>query len=337
MSLDYFDPRVATGVINRRPVKHSTFTDMFTKKAPSEKDIFEIHVVSEGVSMLPALSERAPGSMRQGNAREASYLKAPRFRPKRGFIKPDIFKFPAGSNPYAPMVDPVEAALVEDMDMHRAELDYTLEAMCAQAIVTGRMDFHDIVDGKIVNVSSVDFHRPKSHNMVLSGDSLWTSANSDLFDMTDRWDTMIQEETNLSSSDLYLGSKAWAAFREHHNVKENLDNRAIDVGSLTLRVGKKFKGIWNGLNIYVLSGTYADIEGTVKHFLDPKFALLMAAGSQSVIEYGMPMDLDCRAPVEVFAKIFKQEDPSGYFSLAESRPLPWTKQPGFAVLAQVIA
>ena len=147
---------------------------------------------------------------------------------------------------------------------------------------------------------------------------------------------MIQEETNCPSTDLYLGKDAWKAFRKHADVKEALDNRRINAGELDIKVGKKLRGEWNGLNVYTVSGTYVDMDGSVKHFLDPKFAMLQAAGAIAETEYGLPMDLACEGPTEVFAKLFEQEDPSGIFSLCETRPLPWVKQPGWVVLTQVL-
>ncbi len=336
-SIDYFDPRLVTGVINKRPIKHTMFSSMFRRNSPSPLELFELHIVSKGVRMLPAITNHAPGTMRQGNSSEVVILKAPRFRPKRGFIKPDIFKQPAGNNPYDPFTDPRDRALAEDMDMHREEIDYTLEVMCAQAVVKGQLDLYDVIDGKKVKTYTVDFRRPQKHNILLSGGKLWSSSDSDLYDQTDEWDTMIQEETNIGSSDLCLGKNAWKVFRKHPDVKDNIDTTSgVDAGSLEMRVGKKFKGTWNGLNVYVVSGTYADMDGAVQHFLDPNYALLQAAGAQSEIEYGMPMDLECQGPVEVFAKVFKQDDPSGIFSLCETRPLPWTKQPGWTVLAKVV-
>lgn len=335
--LDYFDPRIVTGVINKRPRKHVLFTDMFHRQQPSAAEVFELHIVSKGISMLPAITNHSAGTMRQGTSREVVYLKAPRFRPKRGFRAADIFKQPAGANPYQPMEDPRERAIAEDMDMHREEIDYTLEVMCAQAVVKGKVDLYDVVDGKKVPTYSVDFRRPPAHNLVLSGTKLWTAATSDLFDQIDAWDDMIQEETNIGSSDLYLGKAAWAAFREHKDVKNKIDTTSgVDAGQLSMRVGRKYKGTWNGLNIYVVSGTYADMDGTVRPFLEPEYALLVAAGAQTIIEFGRPLDLSCEGPVEVFAKLFMQDDPSGLFTLCETRPLPWIKQPGWVVLARVV-
>lgn len=162
---------------------------------------------------------------------------------------------------------------------------------------------------------------------MLEGAAQWTSGTSDLQDTLQTYDEMIQEEANLGATDLYLGRKAWAAFRKHPDVRDDLDRNNINIGQLSPSIQSKFKGVWNGLRIWLVTGTYKDIEGTVKHYLDPEYALLAAGDAQNVMEFGQPMDVDCTGPVEIFAKQFKQDDPSGIFTVAESRPLPWPKQP----------
>ena len=49
------------------------------------------------------------------------------------------------------------------------------------------------------------------------------------------------------------------------------------------------------------------------------------------------MDVDSTGTVEIFSMLFTQDDPSGIFSIAESRPLPWPKQPGATVLIKAVA
>ena len=111
-----------------------------------------------------------------------------------------------------------------------------------------------------------------------------------------------------------------------------MDNRHIDAGgALSFRVAQLNKGTWNGLRIWTYSGTYKDIDGTVKHFIDPDDAVLLARDAESVIEYGRPVDLDCSGATTYFAKQYRQDDPSGVFTVAESRPLPVTRHAGWAV------
>lgn len=336
MDFDYFDPRILTGVIIKRPRKHTLFSNMFKRNKPSAGETFDLHVVSKGVSMLPAITNHSPGTMRRADSTAVYTVKAPRFRPKRLFKASDMLKQPAGSNPYDPLDNPLERAIVEDMDAHRTEIDYTLEVMCAQAVVDGKVDLYDMVDGKRVKTYTVDFKRPDEHKVLLSGTTLWTNANSDLSGQIDEWADKIMEETNYSPTDLYLGTEAWNAFKEHKDVKEALDNRRIDVGQIEHRVGRQFKGYWGGLRIWVVAGIYVDMDGEYRRFIDPKYVLLQAADAEAEIEFGMPVDLECTHPVEVFAKFFKQDDPSGIFTLCETRPLPWVKQPGWTVLAKVI-
>ena len=337
MDINYFDPRLLTGVIYRRPLKSDIFTNFFKKQSPSAVELFELHVVSRNISMPPAITNHAPGTMRHGDTVSAGAVKAPRFRTKRAFMAADKFKIPAGINPYNPQDNPLERAIAADMDLHRAEHDFALEIMCCQAMVKGKITLFNVVDGgDPVQTFTVDFMRPANHNIVLSGAALWSDPKSDLLGQVDAWGLMIQEETGFAATDLLLGKNAWAAFRNHPDVKENLDNKRIDIGGIAPRIGKKLKGIWNGLRIWVIVGSYTDLDGEIKDYLDPDYALLVAEDAASVIEFGMPVDNDCAGPVEIFVKAFKQDDPSGTFTVAESRPLPWPKQPGWVVLAKVM-
>ena len=336
-NIDYFDPRLLTGVINKRPMKSDIFTNFFKKQAPSPVELFELHIKSRNISMVPAITNHAPGTMRHGDAVAAYAVKAPRFRPKRSFMAADKFKMPAGANPYNPQDNALERAIAEDMDLHREEIDFALEVMCCQAMVKGTITLFDVVDGSTpVPTFTVDYKRPSGHNIMLSGTAMWSDRDSDLQGQVDSWDLMIQEETGYGSSDLLLGKNAWKAFRKHHDVEDDLDNRGIDIGHLAPKVGRKFKGTWNGLNVWVITGVYTDLDGVVKQYLDPDYALLVARDAASVIEFGLPVDNDCAGPTEIFAKAFKQEDPSGTFTVAESRPLPWPRQPGWVVLVKVV-
>ncbi|MCL2791085.1 MAG: major capsid protein [Desulfobulbus sp.] len=336
--IDYFDNRILTGVINKRaPLKSDVFTSFFKKRPPSAGELFELHVKNRNITMLPAITNTAPGTMRKSDIIEAGAVKAPRFRPKRAFMAADRFKMPAGVNPYSPLEDALSRAIAEDMDLHREEIDFALEIMCQQAMVLGKITLFDMVEGAgAVSKFTVDYKRPSAHSVILSGSALWSAADSDLLGQVDGWSLMIQEETGCVGADLLLGKNAWKHFRKHHDVEDYMDNKDITVGTLAPHVAKKIKGTWNGLTIWVIAGAYTDLDGSTKQYLDPDCALLVGSDAESVIEFGLPVDNDCAGPVEIFSKGFKQEDPSGYFTIAESRPLAWTKQPGWTVLAKVV-
>lgn len=336
--IEYFDNRILTGVINKRaPMKSDVFSSFFRRRPPSAGELFELHVKKRNITMLPAITNSAPGTMRKSDVIEAGAVKAPRFRPKRAFMAAQRFKMPAGVSPHSPLEDALARAIAGDMDLHREEIDFATEIMCQQAMVTGKITLYDVVEGAgAVPKFTVDYRRPQEHSVLLTGSALWSDPASDLLGQVDGWGLMIQEETGFAPTDLLLGKNAWKAFRKHKDVRDDLDNKGIDIGNLAPRIGKKIKGIWNGLTVWVIAGEYTDLDGTTKHFLDPNCALLVASDAESDIEFGLPVDNDCSGPVEIFSKGFKQEDPSGYFTIAESRPLAWTKQPGWTVLAVVV-
>jgi hypothetical protein len=336
-TIDYFDNRILTGVINKRPLKSDLFASFFRRRPPSMGELFELHVRSRTITMLPSITNVAPGTFRKGDTIAAGAVKAPRFRPKRAFMAADRFKMPAGVSPYSPLDDAMSRAIAEDMDLHREEIDFAVEIMCQQAMVLGKITLYDVVEGDTpVPQFTVDFKRPATHSVILSGAALWSAAGSDLLGQVDAWGLKIMEETGKPATDLLLGKNAWAAFRRHADVKEALDNRNINLGHLSPTITRKNKGYWNGLYVWAVAGDYLDLDGTTTPYLDPDSALLVASGAESVIEFGLPVDNDCAGPVEIFSKGFKQEDPSGYFTIAESRPLVWTKQPGWTVLAKVV-
>jgi hypothetical protein len=335
--IDYFDNRILTGVINRRPLKSDLFASFFRRRPPSAGELFELHIKSRNITMLPSITNVAPGTFRKGDVVTAGAVKAPRFRPKRAFMAADRYKMPAGVSPYNPLDDALARAIAEDMDLHREEIDFAVEIMCRQAMVLGKITLYDVVEGgRPVPQFTVDYQRPASHNVILSGAALWSAADSDILGQVDGWGLQIMEETGKAATDMLLGKYAWTAFRRHADVKEALDNRNINLGHLTPTITRKCKGYWNGLYVWVVAGDYTDLDGAVTPYLDPDCVLLVASGADSVIEFGLPVDNDCAGPVEIFSKAFKQEDPSGYFTIAESRPLAWPKQPGWTVLAKVV-
>ncbi|MFR8275805.1 MAG: hypothetical protein ACLU98_05495 [Desulfovibrio fairfieldensis] len=61
MELSYFTPRVLTGVINLRPVKHDLFTHFFRPLDPKPVDVLELQTSLRGAS-IPAITNYAAGT-----------------------------------------------------------------------------------------------------------------------------------------------------------------------------------------------------------------------------------------------------------------------------------
>lgn len=332
--LDQFDAVTLTGIIRLRPPKWSLFSTFFAPQAPSETDMFELHTTVQGDSVIPSVTKNSAGVMRQPDAWSIGVVRAPRFRTKRAFQAADVIaRRQLGRNPYETEADPVARVVAEDMDAHRRDHDRMIEIMCAQAAVTGKVTLYDMDNATLTEAFSVDYKRPETHEITVAAEDYWSIDTVDLYKQIEEANRLIQEDADgMSATDIIMGADAFAAFRRHPDVVDSMKlDLAIGTGDLPMQVAQLQKGHWDGLRVWCYSGTYKDLDGTVKHYIDPKDALLVAKGAESVIEYGRPLDLDCAGATQYFVKQYKQDDPSGIFTVAESRPLPVTRHAGWAV------
>lgn len=337
MPIDYFDHRILTGVIVKRPPKYSLITDLFFKpRPPQPTDKLELHIKSRGRQLLPFVREEEPGKVIKSGDAEAVIVKAPRIRVKTPYQAADVLKNPAGYTPYEIAVDPVGRAIVEDLDFLREDVDLTIEWMAAQIATKGTFTVSDKIEGKLKPIYTVDNRMPAAHKITVNEAQKWSAADSKIMESVEGWSTMIQDECGTAPTELVLGKNVWGHFFRHADVKDNLDNRRIDMGGLQPKVSTMFKGVWNGLNVWVYTGNVTGYGGKTEYLLDTNSILLGARDTESVIEYGLPMDRKCEGATSFFAKTYDEEDPSATWLLVESRPMPWARRPGAFLCAKVL-
>lgn len=337
MALSAFTPRVLTGVVNIRPVNHRLFTSFFKENPPSDKDTFELETSYQGQSMLPALSYNDAGTLMNGDVRTLSAVTAPIFKPKRVFTAADKFVRGKGYTPYDSSYDPLELAIAENLDAHISDIEFMKEIMCANALVNGKIPLFNLVEGKAKQIGTIDYKRPASHSVTLSGTAKWDNASSDLIGQAEDYSALMMDATGgFGATDLVMGSAAFKAFLNHANVKNLLDTRNINIGELNINLRTLYRGKWNGLDLWTINAKYKDLEGNQQSFIPSDGALFIARDAKLEIDYGIPSDLDCTGPTRYFSKQYKNEDPSAYFTLVESRPLPQVKHAGATVFVKVL-
>lgn len=337
MSLSHFTPRVLTGIVNIRPVNRRLFASFFKDNEASPSDTFELETSLQGQTMLPALSYNDAGTMRNGEVRTLSAVTAPIFKPKRMLTAADKFKRAKGFTPYDTSYDPVERAIAEDLDALIYDIEYMKEIMCANALVHGKIPLFNTVGGEVKEVGTIDFLRPQSHTVSLSENACWDNTASDLVEQSEQYSSLIMEATGgFGATDVIMGTKAFQLFRKHADVREMLDNRNIDAGVLNMNINSLFRGVWNGLRIWTINASYMDLQGQPQAFIPNDVALFIARDAKLEIDYGLPSDLECTGPTKMFAKQYKENDPSAYFIMLESRPLPQVKHAGATVSVKVV-
>lgn len=339
MPLDYFDSRVLTGVITKRPPKPGLITQPFFKsRQPSATDKFELHVETVQRRIVPLVSNVEGASIVQGRSAEVLLAKAPRIRLKRPFAAEEILRNTVGMTPYDSSVNPVEAAIAKQMQDFRDDIEYTIEFMCAQLATQGKLSMRDHVEGKVRTIYELDLDRSAAHKLDLSAAATkWNGNSGAIRKNTQAWSLQIAAATGQGATDMILGTNVVDVFLDHKDVKDKLDNRGISIGNLTLSAQSLYLGRWNGLDVWTYPYSMTDRVGDTWSLVAPDHVLMGTRDAGQDIEWGIPLDRKCAGPAQFFAKTYEEEDPSQTWALVESRPMPWTKNPDAFVYAKVIS
>jgi hypothetical protein len=110
-------------------------------------------------------------------------------------------------------------------------------------------------------------------------------------------------------------------------------NRGVQDGSVV-----QFMGRMNNLNVILYQDWYEDDDGTVKEFMADGEIALVGPNVQGVRAYGAIMDAKAGyRSMEIFQKMFEDDDPSATFILSQSAPLMIPVNPNNTFKAKVIA
>lgn len=333
-----FDARTLTEVITARKPLPGLFKELFFRtrnKLPSK--FAELEVLVRGRSLVPFVTDYEGGTLSPKTKRELRTVKTPRVNPIERFSAPELIDVSRpGQGPYRNTPEDLDAAIeetiVRDLDAIKDDIELTIEFMCAQAVKGG---LSVVQEG--VKVLDIDFLMPSEHKIVLGDGVRWNQDDGDPEANFEDWAALILNAAGVGADVCVMGTNAWRAFKGNAKIKDDLDRRRIEIGSLSPDVNKLRKGEYNGLDIYSYGGEYEDLDGTVQHLLHPDYVLLGSTSARCSIEFGVPEDLKNHGkPNEYFAKAWEEENPSAYWMGVESRPLPFPKQSGGFVYAKVL-
>ena len=149
-------------------------------------------------------------------------------------------------------------AVAENLAMHKMMFYNLLEYFCAQTLVYGGY----AMVGQQYPERIIDFNRPDSHSIVLSGSDRWSNAASDPNDDLLDWAELGAKNGAGMLDTLIMGNAAFKAFRSHAKVKEKFDWASnsrnmsdVDTGSQFDR-GIKYRGQYDGFAIYTYQDWY---------------------------------------------------------------------------------
>ena len=212
------------------------------------------------------------------------------------------------------------------------------EWMAAQAALYGAVT----ISGEDYPTVTIDFGRAANHTVILTGTALWSdTVNSNPIDNLELWAKRVHDAEGFVVTRVTMGTTAWQLFRKHPAVKELLETRrgseSIAETGPGLGESVQFKGTIGNFDIYVYSDLYEDDDGVMQAMMDPRDVFLEASGGyEGVRAFGAIMDAKAGLkPLDIFPKMWENEDPSVIYLLSQSAPLMIPSRPNCTLRARV--
>lgn len=334
---DLFKIRVLTTAINEmKPPAMTVYNRIFRGKEHLEaSDRLAFEVISGSEKLLRNLSIYAPATVTDKTGRKVVTMTAPRLAQKRFITVAELNALRAYGQQFA--VEQMKDRIArEQLDM-RNVMDRTLEFWACSALKG------QILDADLSTVL-VDYNVDATHTPTLTGDDLWSSANSNPINKIREFKRLIEDDSGAAIT-------GYVAFVGYSAMDALLKNTAVltllkyERGRRMAEEGDVARLVQTELIEY--SGSFIDESGTRRRFLGAEYVLLVGLCDQLVdVPYAPVLDDDAPGGignvdvngqgVMYFSKSWKEEDPSGRWIKAETRPLPVLQRPGAVVYAKVV-
>lgn len=243
------------------------------------------------------------------------------------------------------------AGVVDVVEFHKTAIWSQWELMAARSILYGYIDIRYRRDGEPGTGAPsvrVDFGRDPGHTVTLAPGADWSDPDFDMYGFLQaQMDKMRNAKFGGNPTKLTLGAATVTPFLNNKSIKDKLDTNfrggegtQIDRG---LRVYNDPEnpetriGSISPLDIYAYTGFMNNDDGSAFPIMDPKSVLLTAGGIDGVKCYGAIMDKKAGlAAVDVFGKMWDEEDPSVTQIMHQSAPLMIPVNPNRTLLARVL-
>jgi hypothetical protein len=220
-------------------------------------------------------------------------------------------------------------ALFDNMLIEDDAITRTEEWMAAQLLLSGAMTCQGEDHPPIL----VDLNRNPAHTVVLTGATCWGQNGVDPYQNLRTWAKAVQRNSGFHPSVVVMDPLAADYFVTSPGVLRVMQSFRQTTGNIDL-AGKvtggglgeevKYLGSIGEFDVFQYQQLYADDSGNVQQFM-PDNSVIMGnpVGCQGIRTYGAIQDADAGlAPLRRFPKVWKENDPSAWFSMLQSAPLP---------------
>lgn len=215
----------------------------------------------------------------------------------------------------------------------RIKIENRVEWMRAKALIDGKIT----VEGRDYPKVTIDFGRHASLTTVLTGTARWSDALStpikDLSDARRR----VSDLSGAVVRDYVFGPSAWALFYAKLPDASKLQNNTLRGSEGTVSSfldgleGVEFAGSISGvggageMRFWVYSAKVLDETGALVDILQTDTVVGVSDSVQGVDCYGAIEDLGSLSAIEMYPKMWEEQDPSAMYLMTQSAPLPVPK------------
>jgi hypothetical protein len=230
-----------------------------------------------------------------------------------------------------------DAVVADILLRHRHMHTLRQEWMAAKAVIDGSVT----ISGEDYPTTTVDFRRDASLSAILAGAAKWDVGTAtplaDIYDMRSTANAL----SGAVIRDIIFGQDAWGMFSGFAAVQALLNNQVRGSDTNFTKLSDAFEdsveyvGTLVGVNgaglvrMWVYSGKYKDEAGTLQDIMDSKTVVGVDGGMLDGHRcFGAIQDFRAGLQsLELFPKVWQNEDPSVEYLMTQSAPLMIPKQP----------
>lgn len=342
-----YDTATLLGVMNKMEPPSNYWLSMFTSQINFDDEYVDFSRIADNRKLAPLVVPTAQGKPIYSAAERLMRVKPAYVKPKDPVTGTRMIRRAAGlgelrsATPQSPM-QRYNAIVADIQRQHRFAIERRWEWLAANAVIYGEVTLEDEAYPKTI----VNFGRAANHSITLTPGNQWGDNGVSILGTIEAWRTRGRNaKFGGPMNRLTIGTNAWEIMRQDAEIRELLkvDYRPSNNGiqlNLGIREGLdvEFVGRLSGtLDVWVYSDYYQQPDGTVVPFMSPNDIVLTGPNMNGVRCFGAIQDIDAQlASVDIFGKMWKENDPSATFIMNQSAPLMVPVNPDSTLRATVV-
>lgn len=305
------------------------------------QDIYFDQIPARDRRLAPFVAPNVQGRIMKAKARTVGKFRPAYVKPKhvvdpsRGLVRRP--GEPIGAIAGASMTPQqrVDAIIAENLITERELIQRRIDHMQCRALAYAEVE----VSGEDYPAVLVSYGRHNSLTITPGSSLWWDDTLGDPLADIQSGRTNAFTRGRAPVNDLIFGSDAWSAFVAKASVKALLDNTRrgsesnFNTTGLYEGAPVEYYGEIKGpggaglLRLWGYSNSYEDETGATYDYIDPRDVIGIGGNIQGFQAFGAIQDMTNFQAVQMFPKMWGEQDPSVVYTMTQSAPLPIVANP----------